>query len=162
MAQTTFSGPVASTGGFIPGASSVVAHTAATLSATHELHNGRLVTVSRAAGSTITLPAATGTGAVYSFAVITAVTSNSLIVQVASASDVMVGAAAAVGLSTEADESAAFVTAADSDTITMNGTTTGGLVGTKIVLRDIASGTWLVECVSIGSGTLATPFSAAV
>ena len=162
MAQTNFSGPVASAGGFMPGASSVVAHTAATLSVTEAAHSGRLITVAKADGTTITLPAATGTGAEYAFIVTTAITSNSLVVQVASASDVMVGAATAIGLSTEADESAAFVTAADSDTITMNGTTTGGLVGTKIVLRDIASGSWVVEVLSVGSGTLATPFSAAV
>jgi len=161
MAQTNFSGPVASAGGFMPGASSVVAHTAATLSVTEAAHSGRLITVAKADGTTITLPAATGSGAEYAFIVTTAITSN-LVVQVASASDVMVGAAAAIGLSTEADESAAFVTAADSDTITMNGTTTGGLVGTKIVLRDIASGSWVVEVLSVGSGTLATPFSAAV
>jgi hypothetical protein len=147
----------------MPGASSVVAHTAATLSVTEAAHSGRLITVAKADGTTITLPAATGTGAEYTFIVTTAITtSNTLVVQVASASDVMVGAVTAIGLSTEADESAAFVTAADSDTITMNGTTTGGLVGTKIVLRDIASGSWVVEVLSVGSGTLATPFSAAV
>ena len=56
-----------------------------------------------------------------------------------------------------------FETAASSDTITLNGTTTGGVnKGDWVELEDIASGIWGVTGLLTGSGTEATPFSAAV
>jgi hypothetical protein len=56
-----------------------------------------------------------------------------------------------------------WITAADSDTITLNGTTTGGLsVGDYIELIDIATNKWLVLGFTTTSSTEATPFSAAV
>ena len=55
-----------------------------------------------------------------------------------------------------------FETAADSDTITLNGTTTGGLVGADVELIDIAADTWFVNVRTAATGTEATPFSAAV
>ena len=52
---------------------------------------------------------------------------------------------------------------ADEGTITLNGTTTGGVnKGDWIELEDIASGVWGVAGTITGSGTEATPFSAAV
>lgn len=45
------------------------------------------------------------------------------------------------------DTIVAFETAAASDTITMNGTTTGGLVGDRILLKDIAAGFWQVQVI---------------
>jgi hypothetical protein len=44
----------------------------------------------------------------------------------------------------------------------MNGSTTGGLAGSYIELVDIAAGDWIVRAALIGSGSPATPFSAAV
>ena len=60
------------------------------------------------------------------------------------------------------DTIVAFETAAASDTITMNGTTTGGLVGDRILLKDIAAGFWQVQVIGAATGTEATPFSATV
>ena len=58
---------------------------------------------------------------------------------------------------------ASFNTAADSDTITMNGTTTGGVsIGDEITLIDIASNQYMVKGILTASGTEATPFSASV
>lgn len=137
--------------------------TAATLTLDARQAN-TVVNVNRAAGSTITLPAATGTGRVYIIVVGTTITSNNLIVQAASANDFMQGMQFMLGSAV-----AAFATAATSDTITMNGTTTGGVRGDRIVLTDMVANTgsantgmWQVNVTTGGSGTAATVFSSAV
>ena len=48
------------------------------------------------------------------------------------------------------------------DTITMNQTTTGGLVGSFVELEDVASGVWMVTGTLVSSGAEGDPFSAAV
>jgi hypothetical protein len=157
MAITTFSGPVASTAGFITGTGVNSTVTASTLTVTAADYNGQTINLSRAAGITVTLPAATGTNAVYTFVVSTTVTSNSYKIQVANSTDVMNGSAAVGGTT-----GAVFSTLPASDTITMNGSTTGGLAGSYVQVTDIASGVFLVRASLVGSGTPATPFSAAV
>ena len=88
------------------------------------------------------------------------VTSNGYIIKVANATDVMVGNAI---LAQDAGDTAVmFEAAASSDTITLNGTTTGGLLGARVSVVDIASGIWFVDVVSAATGTEATPFSATV
>lgn len=121
---------------------------------------GTVTTINAAAGLTVTLPAATGTGDDFEFFIGTTVTSNSVIIKVANATDVMQGLAmqAADGGST----ANAWETAADSDTITLNGSTTGGIRGDLIKLQDVASGLWAVTIIGAATGTEATPFSAAV
>lgn len=156
MALTTFSGPVRSLAGFITGTDTVQpAVTTSTLAVTSD-YNGEVIPLSRAGGMTVTLPAATGSQAVYRFLVATTFTSNGII-QVANSTDVMVGS-----LAVSATTGTTFSTLATSDTITMSGTTTGGLAGSIIELQDIAAGIWRVSGGVIGSGTAATPFSAAV
>lgn len=156
MARTTFSGPVVSGAGFITGTDVVqAAVTSATLAVTSD-YNGEVIPLSRAGGMTVTLPAATGSQAVYRFIVSTTFTSNGVI-QVANATDVMNGSASVGG-----GTAALFGTLPASDTLTMNGTTTGGLAGSYIEVTDIAAGYWIVSAALVGSGTPATPFSAAV
>lgn len=160
MAETHFSGPVISTAGFISGASSLVSATASTLTATSAAHAGRTVLLDRAAGIAVTLPAATGTGNTYKFVVVTTITSNSTTIKVANATDVMAGAAI---VANDTDASASiFETASTSDTITFNGSTTGGIKGATVELQDVASGLWIVRVVGAATGTEATPFSATV
>ena len=91
---------------------------------------------------------------------LTTVTSNNNVVSVASASDVMQGHA--ILGQDAADTAVLFETAADSDTITMNGSTKGGIVGDLIELVDADSGFWQVRVMGSATGTEATPFSAAV
>lgn len=157
MASTTFSGPVTSTAGFITGTGVNSTVTASTLTVTAADYNGQVINLSRAAGITATLPAATGSNAVYTFVVSTTVTSNSYKVQVANSTDVMTGSASVGGTT-----GSVFSTLPASDTLTMNGSTTGGLAGSYVKVTDIASGIYLVSAALIGSGTPATPFSAAV
>ncbi|MEY9328248.1 hypothetical protein [Sinorhizobium fredii] len=134
--------------------------TAATLSLTMATHGGATVVVDRAAGTTITLPAASGSGVKFKVVVKTTITSNDLIIQVANATDVMTGTA--LFGQDSADTAVLFETAADSDTITMDGSTAGGIKGDIIELEDLASGLWGVTVRGSGTGTEATPFSAAV
>jgi len=138
----------------------VVNLTAATLSLTVAAHDSRTVTVNKADGATITLPAAAGTGGRFRLIVGTTITSVGLVVQVANASDVMTGAAWIT--QDAADTVVAFEAAGTSDTITMNGTTTGGIKGNIIEVEDIATNLWLVRVMGSATGTEATPFSAAV
>ena len=114
---------------------------------------GGVVVVNRAAGSTITLPAATGTG--YRYLVTTIVDQTGDLIVAAAGTDVMQGVALT-------DMSGVIWPTTDTtDTITLNGTTTGGLKGTRVELIDVASGIWNVLVVGEASGTEATPFSAA-
>jgi len=156
MAITTFSGPVRSLAGFITGTDGVSTVTDSTLAVT-SASNGQTINLSRAAGITVTLPAATGSKAVYTFVVTTAVTTNDYIIQVANASDTLNGLSSVGGTTGDV-----FSTVAASDTLTMNGTTTGGLVGSYVQVTDIAANEYLVSAALVGSGTPATPFSAAV
>lgn len=157
MSITTFSGPVRSLAGFITGTDTVSASvTSATLAVTSD-YNGLIIPLNRAAGITATLPAATGSQAVYRFLIGTSVTSNDYIIQVADNTDIMAGYAAVGGTT-----GTVFSTLATSDTITLNGSTKGGLAGSYIELRDVAANQWVVSASLVGSGTPATPFSAAV
>ena len=157
MSSTTFSGPVTSTAGFITGTGVNSTVTASTLTVTQADYNGQTIGLSRAAGITVTLPAATGTNAVYSFVISTTVTSNSYKIQVANATDVMSGIANVAGTT-----GTPFGTLPASDTLTMNGTTQGGIAGSYVEIIDIATGVFFVRGALIGSGTVVTPFSAAV
>lgn len=133
--------------------------TAATLAVTAAAHAGHTIVSDLAATQTATLPAATGSGNEYKFFVKTTKT-GSLIIQVANATDVMSGTA--ILFADAGDTVVGFATASTSDTVTLTGTTTGGIAGAIVKLTDIASGFWAVEVVSDASGTEATPFSAAV
>lgn len=164
MGTTTFSGPVVSKAGFITGTDAVAASvTSSTLTITSanglaDAYNGEVIPLNRALGVTVTLPAATGSQAVYTFLVGTTFAGGTGgIIQVANSTDTFNGIANIGGAA-----GSVFGTLAASDTITMNGTTTGGIAGSVVTVRDIAAGDWLVTANLIGSGSLATPFSAAV
>ena len=135
----------------------------ATASITTADHSGRTLLMGEVGGdaaATFTLPAATGTGSVFKFVVSVINTSNYLI-KVADATDTIDGQI----VITDADGTAAssMVTASASDTITLNGTTTGGVsIGDEITLIDIATNQYMVKGILTASGTEATPFSASV
>lgn len=159
MASTTFSGPVTSTAGFISGPDSLVAATAATLTVTAAAHAGRTVILDRAAGQAVTLPAATGSGNAYRFFVATTITSNTTTIKVVG-DDVMAGVAI---VANDTDASASiFETASTSDTITFDGSTTGGIRGATVELQDVAADLWSVRVVGAATGSEVTPFSATV
>jgi hypothetical protein len=119
----------------------------------------------RAAGITATLPNAVGSQDVVRVVVQTLLTGSGII-KVARAADALAGnligatIAAAAPVAVAANQIGAQNTF--SDTITMNGGTTGGGVGTVLTLTDIAPNVWLVEGHLNVVGTMITPFSAAV
>lgn len=116
---------------------------------------GSIITLNRAAGIAVTLPAATGSGAVYKFFIGTTVTSNSTTITRAG-SDTMFGNAFVAQAG--GDTVLAFE-ASGSTSISFNGTTSGGLKGTFITLTDVAAATWgvLINGSSAASGI--TPFA---
>ena len=148
------------TGSFLPAIHTFVATDAVTIAE----HAGRTLLLGEVGGNaavTLTLPAATGTGAVYKFIVSVTNTSNYKI-QVADATDTIDG----IMLYLDEDGTAvtAFPTVAASDTITLNGGTTGGIIGDYLELIDIATNQYHVRGVMrVAAGANpATPFTAAV
>ena len=136
----------------------IVNVTAATLAVTEAAHDGKTITLNRAGGITATLPAATGSGTRLKFVVGTTFTSDGII-QV-TGDDTMTGIAWIA--QDAADTVVAFEAGATADTITLNGTTTGGLKGDIVYLEDIAADLWSVDVRLSATGSEATPFSAAV
>lgn len=136
----------------------IVDATAATLAVTEAAHDSKVVTFNRAGGIAVTLPAATGSGTRLMFVTGTTFTSSATIK--VTGNDTMTGSA--VVLQDAGDTVVGFETAADSDTITFNGTTTGGLKGDSVELIDIAADLWWVRVRSTATGAEATPFSATV
>lgn len=134
----------------------IVEVTAATLAITAGGHAGQTIVSNLAATQTFTLPAATGSGNVYTIFVATTKTGN-LVIQVTT-TDTMAGA---VAVTTDA-AGVVIPTASTSDTITMNGSTTGGVKGSWVELQDVATGLWRVGGMLVSTGVEATPFSAAV
>lgn len=123
-------------------------------------HRGRTVVAAKADGITFTLPAATGSGDRYLVYVKTTITSSNLVIQVANATDII------QGVLPQSQDSGATIQAweagASDDTITMNGSTKGGIKGDFVELIDVAAGEWGVRGTIAGTGVEATPFSAAV
>lgn len=136
------------------GITTVTASTTLTAAA----HAGQTIVVNAAAGATITLPDATGSGNKYEITTVADQTGN-LVIAVPDAANTVQGVAY---LGNDSAGASCFYTADTSDTITLNGTTTGGLKGWRVVCDDIADNTWAVLVISEASGTEATPFSAAV
>ena len=132
--------------------------TAATLAVSAAAHAGHTIVSDLAATQTATLPSATGSGNSYSF-VVNVTKTGDLVIQVTT-TDIMKGHA--ILFADAGDTVVGFATAATSDTVTLDGTTTGGIAGATVKLTDIKSGVWSVEVVSDASGTEVTPFSAAV
>ena len=177
MGTTTFQGPVVSKKGFFSTGPGNVVDADSSISLTVADHAGRIVHNDAAGAVTYTLPATNansdsavaGPGADFNnlnnvgatIEIFSSITkTGDLVVQVANATDVMVGSA--VFIDDSSDNVVGFETASTSDTITLNGSTKGGVTFSKIVCTVLASGKWKVDVISGCTGTPATPFSAAV
>lgn len=135
---------------------SPTASTAAAISLTEWDHSGKTLVLNLAATQAVTLPDATGSGAKFNLFVGITKTGDCTI-KVSRTADTMAGAALIDGTT-----STMFQTAATSDTITMDGSVKGGLLGSTVELEDVAANVWKVWMVGNGSGTEETPFSASV
>jgi|TARA_R110000765_G_scaffold13366_2_gene40110 hypothetical protein len=133
---------------------------------TNALHAGRILLMGEVGGNasaTFTLPAATGTGAEFKF-IVSVVNTSNYVIQV-TGNDTIDGSVVVTN-DTTAGGTASLIswpTVAASDTITLDGTTTGGVnIGDYVLLTDIATDQYSVSGLLNASGTEATPFSAAV
>lgn len=147
--------------------SAPVVLSAVSLTLSPTTHAGKIVTVTKTDGTTITLPAATGTGNVYTIVQAAKVASSNTVVAVASGTDYMRGAqysatdnGSGAGLTWPTTNTGTVAT--ESDTLTWNGGSKGGDIADMVEFIDIAAAVWLVKAWVNQSGTEATPFSAAV
>lgn len=138
--------------------SAPVTTTATTLAITAASHAGKVIVQNAVTGCLMTLPNATGSGAVYTIVVGASITSVGLVVKVARAADHIYGNQFSIS-----DGSAAVLgyvaSAGTDDTITFDGSTTGGYVGDQIVLKDIAANYWQALVHNKATGTEASCFS---
>ena len=177
MANTTFQGPVISKKGFYNTGPANVIDADSSTSLTVATHAGRIVHNDAAGAVTYTLPAVNATadsgisgpgpsldnlsnvGA--TFTIINSITkTGDLVVQVANSTDVMSGGA--FYIDDTSDNVVGFETVAASDTITLNGGTTGGVTYAKIICTVLGTGLWSVSVHTGCTGSPATCFSAAV
>lgn len=124
--------------------------------------NGKQHSLNRAAGITVTLPAATGSGLRIPFVVSAVPSGGSSIIKVANASDTIDGLLPV--LDNDGTALTAYAATGTDDTLTLNGTTTGGQLGDQFELVDSAPNQWTIKgslVVPIGSNP-ADPFSATV
>ena len=166
MAKSTFSGPVKSLAGFISAGNANVVSLTADTTLTVDAHAGKILTCNDADGK-FTLPSIVATapgndedpnqtnnlGATFTFVVETAATDMDILTD---GTDKFVG-----GLYTGVTDATGktFISGASNDVITLNGTTKGGLVGSIITVTAIGSAKYAVEGITLGSGTLVTPFA---
>jgi len=135
---------------------------ATSLSITQALHDGRIVKLSHTgAASTCTLPDATGSGMVVTF-IVGAVNTSNHVIKVPDASNLLKGSVNI--LDVDGTAQTAYPATGTDDTLTLNGTTTGGQVGDWVEVVDIAADTWAIRgqlTVPAGSN-IADCFSATV
>ena len=170
MANTTFSGPVISKNGFIgTGPGSTVALTANTTLTVND-HAGRIL-ITQDADGIFTLPSinanANGAtagatdynnlnniGASFYFYVDTTATDVQIVTD---GVDKFTGAAM---IAVDDGAKKAFFPGASNDVLSMNGTTTGGIIGSVVTVTAIEAANYLVHnTLLLGSGTIVTPFS---
>lgn len=142
-------------GGISPGVYRIIA--AITLDDTYA---GKCGVFDIAAGVAVTLPRARGTGNVFEFFVKTTVTSVGDKIKVGNAQDVIQGMV--MGCQDSGDTVEGWETVAATDTITLDGSLTGGVRGDYIRLQDVADGVYSVSGQITQTGSQATPFSEAV
>jgi len=120
--------------------------------------SGSLVLFDRAAGIVFTLPTAKP-GTYFDFVVTTTITSNAAKVITAVGTELLIGSY--TNVDTDTSNAVAVFTANGSThvAVSMNGTTTGGILGTKIRFTCLSSTRWSIDGDVLGSGTVATAFA---
>ena len=171
MANTTFSGPVRSLNGFISFGPKAVVSLTATATLTVAAHAGRTLICNAASGK-FTLPTITSgsssavagandynvlsnLGCTYLFWVETLAVDMDIKTD---GTDKFYGAIFN-GIDSEETGETFAANASSNDVMTMNGTTTGGIVGSWVEFTALASAKYFVRGSLIGTATLATPFA---
>jgi hypothetical protein len=123
--------------------------------------SGSMCLFDRAAGVVYTLPAACPIGTTFEFMTAVTITSNAAKVITGAGTELMVGAI----VNTDTDTSNATIqfpslVGSSNIAVSMNGSTTGGIIGDYIRMTKVTSTKWSVTGHTLGTGTVATPFSA--
>ncbi len=129
---------------------------ATALALTVATHGNRTVTLNNTAPIAITLPASAGTGAIFKILVQVSATATSSTIKVANGTDIMQGVT--ISTTTNAGQ---FPTTATSDTVSLNGGSQGGTIGTYYEFEDVKTGFWRVTGFDTSAVT-ATMYSASV
>lgn len=121
---------------------------------------GSTVVFNVASGATVTLPVLSTSlvGYYVDVLVLTTITSNSAIVVTGVGTNFLLGAIDSL-IDATATDKPFFANGSSHTTLTMNGTTTGGIKGTQLRFTAVSSTIWNVTGSLASSGTLATPFS---
>lgn len=120
-----------------------------------------LIVLDRAAGIVITLPPAK-VGLSFQFIASVSVTSNAYKIITSNSSTFLAGAYGSYDTDTTSTANAVQFFTGNGSThvsVSMNGTTTGGLAGTNLKFTCISATQWLVEGNNLGSGSVATAFA---
>ena len=169
MAKTTFSGPVRSLNGFINFGPKAAVSLTANATLTMNDHAGRTLLCNLAAGE-FTLPTittgsagesagandpnvASNLGATYTFIVQTAFTAGEIKTD---GTDLLIGYARS--LMTTAATGKDWFPGGSATTMSFDGSTTGGIVGTLVRVTAVASAQYFVVAYIKSSATQATPF----
>lgn len=125
----------------------------------NKTESGSLCYFDRAAGIVYTLPTAADPGTFFDFVITTTITSNAAKVITGAGSELLIGGY--TNVDTDTSNAVAVFTGNGSThvAVTMNGTTTGGILGTKLRFTCLSSTRWMVEGIVQGSGTVATAFA---
>ena len=166
MAKSTFSGPVKSLAGFISAGTNATVSLTADTSLTVDAHAGKILLCNDADGK-FTLPSIVTTtpsdptdpnqtnnlGASFTFVIVTAATDLDIKTD---GTDKFVGVLY-TGVNNATVKT--FISGSSNDVITLNGSTKGGLAGSIIKCTAMGSAKYAVEGITLGSGTLVTPFA---
>ena len=115
-----------------------------------------LVLLDTAAGSILTLPTPVA-GMTFDIAVSVSVTSNSHVITTAATATEFLAGGLQQMIDTTAVSEGQFLNGTSHVTLTHNGTTTGGLIGTYYTFTAVSATVWMVSGLNASSGTLATP-----
>lgn len=121
--------------------------------------SGSLVKFDRAAGIVYTLPTTPVAGTYFDFVVETTITSNAAKVITGTATELLIGGYTNVDTDTSNAVAAFTGNGSTHIAVSMNGTTTGAVKGTKLRFTCLNSTTWTVEGLVLGTGTVATAFA---
>lgn len=119
--------------------------------------SGALCLFDRAAGVVFTLPTPV-IGMQFEFQVSVSVTSNAHKIITAASTEFLLGVTEVIGGTTETTV-AGIANGTTHRALSSNGTTTGGLAGTRFIVTAISTTQWLIHGVALGSGVVATPFA---
>ena len=174
MARTTFDGPVRTLRGFIATGNVMrQAIGAGTINGATDIdkYQGRAVTIGNTttvfnlpeivSDTNITPNTLSTIGLEYTFLITTNLSGETFTLNAGTAAgrstaDVFQGTAQYVDTG---DNSMEGFNAAGADTLTLDGSTRGGLGGSIVYCRSVGANIWLIQCALNGNGTMVTPWS---